>query len=84
MPEPEARDLAEERRKTRRERFLTVAERRTGQILHLLRLLGNCANKSSYEYTEEEIAKIFDAIQQELAATRSRFEGRKGVTFTLR
>jgi hypothetical protein len=61
----------------RRERFLRVAERRTRDILHKLRLLGNCSNKSAYSYTEEEVEQIFSVIQEQLNAARARFEPSK-------
>ena len=46
----------------RRDRFLRVAERRTKEILHKLRLLGNCSNKSAYSYSPAEVDEIFDVI----------------------
>ena len=61
----------------RRARFLRVAERRTRDILHKLRLLGNCSNKSAYAYTGEEIEHIFAAIEAQLDAARGRFEPSK-------
>lgn len=47
----------------RRDRFESVAARRTQKILDLLDTLGNCSNKSNYEYTEEDIRKMFSAIE---------------------
>ena len=35
---------------TRSERFVRIAEARTNKIITMLQLLGNCANKSNYEY----------------------------------
>ena len=61
----------------RRARFIRVAERRTREILHKLRLLGNCSNKSAYSYTEEEVELVFSAIQEQLEAARARFEPSK-------
>lgn len=63
----------EKERLTRRERFKKVAERRTNNIIKTLRLLGNCANKANYEYTNEEVKKIFSAIERELKNTKSKF-----------
>ena len=37
-----------------------------------------------YEYTDEELEKIFGAIEQQVALTRSRFEDRKRMDFRLR
>ena len=47
----------------RRERFESVAARRTQKILDLLDILGNCSNKSNYEYTDEDIRKMFSVIK---------------------
>ena len=35
----------------KRERFIKIAENRTNKIISTLKLLGNCANKSNYDYT---------------------------------
>ena len=58
---------------TRKERFRRVATRRTNYILNRIRILGNCSNKSAYFYTEEDVQKIFSAIEKELRGTRARF-----------
>ncbi|MCK4413804.1 MAG: hypothetical protein KAY32_09685 [Candidatus Eisenbacteria sp.] len=71
-------------RKTRRERFLSVAERRTVHILKQLQLLGNCSNRASYEYEQTDVAKIFDAIDEELRRTKTRFASKRGIDFRLR
>ena len=39
----------------KRERFKRVAENRTNRIIESIRLLGNCSNRSNYEYTEEDV-----------------------------
>ena len=59
--------------KNRRERFLTVATTRTSKIIQLLKLLGNCSNKSNYDYTDEDIAKIFNALETELKLSERMF-----------
>ena len=58
----------------KRERFKRVATRRTNAVLKRLQVLGNCANKSAYEYTEEEVNKIFSEIERELKLTRMKFQ----------
>ena len=52
-------DMDKTSEETREERFKRVATRRTNNVLRQIRILGNCSNKSSYSYTEEEIQKIF-------------------------
>ena len=67
-------DLATEVEKM--ERFKRVAESRTNRIIDQIRLLGNCANRSNYEYSEEDIKKIFAAIEAELKDTKQKYQTR--------
>lgn len=57
----------------RRERFETVAARRTQKLLDLLDILGNCANKSNYEYTDDDVRKMFIAIENKTKSIKSLF-----------
>lgn len=57
----------------KKERFKRVAENRTNKIIEQIRLLGNCANRSNYEYTEEDVKKIFYAIETELKTTKQKY-----------
>lgn len=59
----------------KRERFIRIAEARTNKILEMIRLLGNCSSKSNYEYTDEDIKKIFGALEKELKNSKNRFLG---------
>jgi hypothetical protein len=65
---------ADNRQETKRQRFLRVAERRTNNVLYRLRVLSNCANRHTYEYSGEDVRKIFDAIDKELKIARAKFE----------
>ncbi len=56
------------------DRFRRIAENRTNRIIEALHLLGNCANRSNYSYTEEEVKKIFTAIEAELKETKEKFQ----------
>jgi len=58
---------------TRSERFQRVATKRTNDILNKIRILGNCANKSGYSYTPEEINKIFNTIERAVKEARGKF-----------
>ena len=60
---------------TKRERFVRLAEARTNKILDMIKLLGNCSSKSNYEYTDEDVRKIFGAIERELKNARAKFNG---------
>ncbi len=58
---------------TKREKFVRLAEARTNKIIDMIRLLGNCANKSNYDYTDADIQKIFSTIEKELKNTKTKF-----------
>ena len=58
---------------SKREKFVRLAEARTNKIIDMIRLLGNCANKSNYDYTDADIQKIFSAIEKELKNTKLKF-----------
>jgi hypothetical protein len=68
---------------SRNERFKRIAAKRTNDILEKIRILGNCSNKSSYEYTAEEINKIFSEIDKHLKLTKAKFLGGKRERFRL-
>lgn len=69
--------------KIKQERFIKIAEKRTNNILYMLNLLGNCANLNNYKYTDEQVKKIFSAIESELKSTKAKFE-KKQNNFSLR
>jgi len=76
-------DKPAERQETRAERFKRIAEKRTNEIIKKLSLLGNCSNRSSYEYSEQEVSKIFTAIEKELRQARAKFSFGRRKTFRL-
>lgn len=67
-------------REASEERFKRVAEARTSAVLERLRLLGNCANRHNYRYTELQVDKIFAAINRQLKDTRAKFYASKNET----
>jgi len=66
--------MATKQGESKRERFVRMAEARTIKILSMVRLLGNCSNKSAYEYTEKDVSKIFSAIEGAVADAKKRFK----------
>ncbi len=65
------------KKESKEEKFCRVAEYRTNKILDMLRLLGNCSNRSAYAYSDAQIEQIFKAIVQATESARSRFESEK-------
>ncbi len=58
---------------TRKEKFIRLATYRTNLILEKLRIIGNLSNKANYDYTDEEVNKIFSAIDIQIKAVKLRF-----------
>ena len=73
------------KKETKREKFVRLAEMRTNKILKMMQLLGNCSSKANYEYTEEDVKKIFNDLEKELKNTKNKFLGldQKDNTFKL-
>ncbi|MHC1717222.1 MAG: hypothetical protein AB9883_00985 [Acidaminococcaceae bacterium] len=73
-------------KETKRERFKRLATARTNRTISLLHLLGNCSNKSNYEYSSEDVEKIFSVLESELKNTKLKFKiskTHKNTSFTL-
>jgi len=64
---------SEKKRKTREERFSEIATKRVQDILNKMRLLRNCSNKANYSYNDEQIRKIFNAIDSEWKSVKDSF-----------
>lgn len=60
---------------SKRDKFVRLAEARTNRIIDQLRLLSNCSNRHNYDYTDEDVRKIFSAIEKEVKNARGRFSG---------
>jgi hypothetical protein len=54
-------------------RFKRLASQRTEKVLQKLHVLGNCSNRSSYEYSEEDVQKIFSEIDKAVKGAKARF-----------
>lgn len=67
----------------KRERFKKLAVYRTNEVLKRLKVLGNCANRSAYDYSEEEIKKIFDAVERKVREVKGKFHFPKHKEFKL-
>lgn len=61
-------------READRSKFVELAGKRVTKALNDIRLIGNLSNRSNYDYTEEDVAKIFRALTDEVSACRKKFE----------
>ena len=67
------------------EKFCRLAENRMNNVLKQLELLGNLSNKSSYEYTKEDVDKILKALKNAVSNIEHSFKAdAKGKKFSLR
>lgn len=57
---------------TKNEKFLRIATPRVNAIIDKLDILSNCAG-SSYEYTEEQVETMFQALRDAMDACYNEF-----------
>ena len=71
---------------TKRDKFVRLAENRTNKIINMIQLLGNLSSPSTYEYTQQDVDKIFNAIENASKEAKKRFnkvEVKNASRFTL-
>ena len=68
---------------TPEQRFKRIAALRTNAVLDKLRILGNLSNRQMYSYSDEDINKIFLAINKQIKEVRSKFNSQKQEEFKL-
>lgn len=62
-----------EKSETKREKFTRLAEARVNKIINMLQLLGNCSNINTYDYSKQDVDKIFSVIENEVRETKRKF-----------
>jgi len=69
----------------KKDRFKRLAEKRTRKVLNEIRVLSNLSNKGLYDYTPEQLRKIFGVIRDSLVKAEARFKGeqKQGSEFNL-
>lgn len=59
----------------KKERFIKVAQTRVNKTLRDLDSLMQCANKNSYEYTDEQVNKMLKTIDDKVYELHQTFHG---------
>jgi hypothetical protein len=54
-------------------KFRAIAEKRVSSVLRKVRGLGHLSRRSSYDYSPEQVAKMFTAVRHELDAAEQKF-----------
>jgi hypothetical protein len=70
-------------REGKHERFVRVIERRTNEALERIRVLGNCSNRNTYSYSDDEVAAVFLELERALRTARARFKAPERSRFRL-
>lgn len=67
------------------EKFRRLATARVNKTLAAIEKIGNLSNKSTYAYSDEQIDKIFTALEAKLTSTHEKFkkEEKAEESFTL-
>jgi hypothetical protein len=68
---------------TKEQRFKRIAEKRVQRVLDSLRSLSQTSNKRMYKWSDEQMAKIWAAIDMELKACKANFEDNEPDEFRL-
>jgi len=71
------------RSESKRDAFRRLATQRTNNVLDRLRVLGHCSNPHLYEYSDEDVKRIFKSIDAELRAVKAKFQNSSRSEFQL-
>ena len=75
--------MTSSKKETKRERFARLGTKRTNEILERIRILGGCANRRMYDYTDNDTNQIFRAIEKERKRVKLLFTENKKEEFRL-
>jgi len=71
------------RGETKEERFTRVVQKRVQNVLDSLRRLSQCSNKRMYRWDDEQLKRIWTAIDKELKICKASFENTEPEEFRL-
>ena len=58
----------------KRQKFVRLAEKRTINAIKAIRVIGKLGNRSAYEYTDADIAKIAKALSHAIDVLKTRMK----------
>ena len=68
---------------TKEQRFKRVAEKRVQRVLDSLRSFSHCSNKRMYKWNDEQLKKIWLAIDKEVKKCKESYENAEPEEFKL-
>ena len=70
--------VKEKQEETKAEKFVRLGEYRMNKAIDAIGRLENLANKSSYEYTAEQVEAMFLVLESKVAEVKQKFTPEKG------
>ncbi len=58
----------------KRSRFVELAQARVTKATQMLRLIGNLSNPNNYAYSEEDVQKMYSALDSEMKLLKAKFQ----------
>ena len=68
---------------TKEERFKRVVQKRVQNVLDSMRRLSQCSNRRMYSWNDEQLKKIWSAIDKEIKGCKESFENAEPEEFKL-
>ena len=72
--------MSKSSRESKLQRFERLAQKRVTEALRRLRLVGNLSNRANYDYSDDHIRQVIDALEAELKQLKNRFRQEGGGT----
>ena len=63
-----------EKTESKKDKFKRLSASRATKAIEYIRMLGNLSNTDKYDFTEDEIAKLFGALSLEVRRAKARFK----------
>lgn len=58
---------------SKQDKFKDLAEKRVNSVIKTMRLIGNLANRKTYEYTDDQAKEIISALEKEMKDLKQKF-----------
>ena len=68
---------------TKESRFKRIAEKRAQRVIDSLRSLSQCSNKRMYNWNNDQLKKIWNAVNESLKSCKESFEKAEPEEFKL-
>ena len=68
---------------SKRDKFKRLANIRVNNTLKDLDLIGNLSNSSNYDYSDEEVKKIFSSINSRIKDVQNKFKEKNSNKFNI-